>query len=100
MSTLTVSQKIAIIKEIANDSRDLWLILNESHANVGCEEIKNLFIDIINRDSNCYTRFRLDMSHVYLDDGLKDFEVTSSFDMLAACYKLTSVERLSYFLFV
>ena len=101
MAHYTASQKIAIIKEIADDSRDLCLMIRDNASLYCPHDIKSLFIDILNRDAKSYNRFTYESSLYYINTALNEYEcdLNSPDEMLNACARVTSKDKLSYFLF-
>ena len=54
---MNTSQKIATINEIDEDSRELWAMLNDNADNYEEADIKQLFINILSKDSGNNPRF-------------------------------------------
>lgn len=108
MSDYTVSQKIAIINDIDQESRELWLILNDKGAAdlYSQDQIKELFINILSKDKDQYTRFNIQRSESYIEDAIADNDEDRAddkpirnFDLLSVCYSVTRKNNLHNFLF-
>lgn len=56
---MNTSQKIATINEIDEDSRELWAMLSDNADDYDEADIKQLFINILNKDQNDNTRFNV-----------------------------------------
>lgn len=98
MPFYTTSQKLKIIKEIDHDSREIWLTLQDDANHYGKQEITDLFVDILSRDSSSYNRFDYKASILYIEEGLKNVNTDTSIELLVACVNLTSQRKLSHFL--
>ena len=106
MSNYNTSQKIAIINEIDEESRELWLMLNDSADSYSEDNIVGLFVDILSCDKSGHTRFNMKRCEAYIENvvndhkkGLAEAMPPKKFDLLAACQTATRRNQLHSFLF-
>lgn len=108
MSNYTVSQKIAIINDIDQESRELWMMLNETGVAdlYTQDQIKDLFVNMLSKDKDGHTRFNVQVSDAYIEDAVsqnnEDLGVGtagSNFDLLSVCHSVTRKQQLHSFLF-
>ena len=107
MSNYTVSQKIAIINDIDQESRELWMMLNETGVPelYTQDQIKDLFINMLSKDKDGHTRFNVQVSDAYIEDAIsqnnKELGVMAidNFDLLSVCHSVTRKQQLHSFLF-
>jgi hypothetical protein len=107
MSNYSTSQKIAIIGDIDADSRELWAMLNDHADDYDVEDIKQLYVDILSKDKDGFTRFDLKVAQIYIEAAMQFDSSTakseggklSNFDALSTCYRTTRKGGLHSFLF-
>ena len=105
MSNYSVSQKLVIINEISDESRQLWKMLNDNPEQYDADDIKKLFVNILNVDSEMKTRFSLEACQEYIESSINNStdknnpNNPTNFDLLTACYIATRQENLHKFLF-
>ena len=98
MTTYTTSQTIKIINDIAEDSKQIWLMLNESAIDILTpKQIKDLIINIMHKDSEGLTRFNMYSINNYLETFEEEYKTIRSF--YYDCLTITKAESLSWFLF-